>query len=44
LVKSIPKLKDANFEVIAQGSVGTCGSEEENRTLRVVSLTVQKIK
>jgi hypothetical protein len=44
LVKSIPKLKDANFEVIAQGSVGTCGSEEENRTLRVVSLSVQKTK
>ena len=44
LIKNIPKLKDANFEVIAQGSIGTCGSEEENRTQRVVSLSVQKIK
>jgi hypothetical protein len=44
LVKSIPKLKDANFEVIAQGSIGACGTEDENRKQRVVSLTVQKIK
>jgi hypothetical protein len=44
LIKNIPKLKDANFEVIAQGSIGTCGSEEENRAQRVVSLSVQKLK
>ena len=44
LIKNIPKLKEANFEVIAQGSIGTCGSEEENRAQRVVSLSVQKLK
>ena len=44
LVRNIPKLKDANFEIIAQGSIGACGTEEENRKQRVVSLSVQKIK
>lgn len=40
LVTNIPKLKDAKFRVIAQGSRGTCGTEEENQKMRRVDLTV----
>jgi hypothetical protein len=40
LVANVPKLKDAKFRVIAQGSKGKCGTEEENREFRRVDLTV----
>lgn len=40
LVTNVPKLKDAKFRVIAQGSKGKCGTEEENKEFRRVDLTV----
>jgi hypothetical protein len=40
LVTNLPKLKDAKFRVIAQGSKGKCGTETENAQLRKVDLTV----
>ena len=40
LVANVPKLKDAKFRVIAQGSKGKCGTEEENKVYRRVDLTV----
>ncbi len=40
LVANVPKLKDAKFRVIAQGSKGKCGTEEENKEFRRVDLTV----
>ena len=41
LVANVPKLKDAKFRVIAQGSKGDkCGTEEENKEFRRVDLTV----
>lgn len=43
LVTNIPKLKDAKFRVIAQGSKGICGTEEENKNYRRVDLTVTKL-
>ena len=43
LVTNISKLKDAKFRVVAQGSIGKCGTEEENKKLRVVKLSVTKL-
>jgi hypothetical protein len=43
LIANLPKLKNAKFEVIAQGSKGICGTEEENRKYRQVNLTVRKL-
>lgn len=43
LIKSLPKLKDAKFRVIAQGSIGTCGTEAENQKYRKVDLSVTKL-
>jgi hypothetical protein len=43
LIQNLPELKNAKFEVVAQGSKGVCGTEEQNRPNRVVSLTVTKI-
>lgn len=43
LITNLPKLKDAKFRVIAQGSKGTCGTEEENQKLRRVDLTVTQL-
>lgn len=44
LVTNIPKMKDAKFRVIAQGSKGEkCGTEEENKEFRRVDLTVTKL-
>lgn len=40
LLKNLPELKNAQFEVIAQGSIGGCGTEEENKKLRIVRLSV----
>ena len=44
LLQNLPELKNANFEVIAQGSKGVCGTEEENAKNRVVALTITKVK
>jgi len=44
LIQNLPELKNANFEVVAQGSKGVCGTEEENAKNRVVSLTITKVK
>ena len=43
LIANLPKLKNSKFEVIAQGSKGICGTEEENRKYRQVNLTVRKL-
>lgn len=43
LITNLPKLKDAKFRVVAQGSKGKCGTEEENQKLRRVDLTVTKL-
>ena len=43
LITNLPKLKDAKFRVIAQGSKGTCGTEEENQKMRRVDLTVTQL-
>jgi hypothetical protein len=43
LVANVPKLKDARFRVIAQGSKGKCGTEEENKEFRRVDLTVTSL-
>lgn len=43
LITNLPKLKDAKFRVIAQGSKGTCGTEEDNQKLRRVDLTVTQL-
>ena len=43
LIANLPKLKDAKFRVVAQGSKGKCGTEEENQKLRRVDLTVTKL-
>jgi len=43
LITNIPQLKNAQFRVVAQGSKGTCGTEEENRKMRRVDLTVTKL-
>ena len=43
LITNLPKLKNAKFEVIAQGSKGICGTEEQNRKYRQVNLTVRKL-
>ncbi len=43
LITNLPKLKDAKFRVIAQGSKGTCGTEEENQKFRRVDLTVTQL-
>lgn len=43
LVTNIPKLKDAKFRVVAQGSKGTCGTEENNKQFRRVDLTVTSL-
>lgn len=42
LIQNLPELKNAKFEVIAQGSKGTCGTEEENAKNRVVALTISE--
>lgn len=44
LIKSIPNLKNARFKVVAFGSLGTCGTEENNRKFRKVDLSVDKLK
>jgi hypothetical protein len=43
LISNLPELKNAKFNVIAQGSKGSCGSEEENKRNRIVSLTYQEL-
>jgi hypothetical protein len=43
LITNLPNLKNAKFRVIAQGSKGTCGTEEENQKLRRVDLTVTQL-
>lgn len=43
LIANLPKLKNAKFRVIAQGSKGTCGTEEENQKYRRVDLTVTQL-
>lgn len=43
LITNIPQLKNAQFRVVAQGSKGTCGTEEENQKMRRVDLTVTKL-
>ena len=44
LIQNLPELKNVKFEVIAQGSKGTCGTEEENAKNRVVALTISENK
>jgi hypothetical protein len=43
LIMNLPKLKNAKFEVIAQGSIGICGTEAENQKYRKVNLDVRKL-
>lgn len=43
LIANLPQLKNAQFRVVAQGSKGTCGTEEENAKNRVVDLIVTKL-
>lgn len=43
LIANLPKLKNAKFRVVAQGSKGICGTEEENKNYRKVNLTVTKL-
>lgn len=43
LITNLPKLKNAKFEVIAQGSIGICGTEVENQKYRKVNLDVRKL-
>lgn len=42
LIENNPELKNAKFEVVAQGSLGTCGTKLEQRKNRKVLLTIQK--
>ena len=44
LIQNLPELKNVKFEVIAQGSKGNCGTEEENAKNRVVALTISENK
>jgi hypothetical protein len=44
LIQNLPELKNVKFEVIAQGSKGTCGTEEENAKNRVVALIISENK
>ena len=43
LITNLPKLKNSKFEVIAQGSIGICGTEAENQKYRKVNLDVRKL-
>jgi hypothetical protein len=43
LIMNLPKLKNTKFEVIAQGSIGICGTEAENQKYRKVNLDVRKL-
>jgi hypothetical protein len=43
LIMNLPKLKNSKFEVIAQGSIGICGTEAENQKYRKVNLDVRKL-